>query len=117
MRSTFRTSRPPRLTYLRLCRRRTEGSVYGGHRLRQLRRQLFKSDLTGDFCTCGSKREFNLKERWCALKKYKPEQIVTLLRQMEVEIASGKTTPQACEETYNRSPRKPTTVGGRNSPG
>jgi putative transposase len=33
------------------------------------------------------------------LKKYKPEQIVTLLRQIEVEIAHGKTTPQACEET------------------
>jgi hypothetical protein len=27
------------------------------------------------------------------MKRYKPEQIVTLLRQVEVEIASGKTTP------------------------
>ena len=27
-------------------------------------------------------------------KKYKPEQIVNLLRQIEVEIANGKTTPQ-----------------------
>ena len=26
-------------------------------------------------------------------KRYKPEQIVTLLRQIEVEIANGKTTP------------------------
>ena len=32
------------------------------------------------------------------MKKYKPEQIVTLLRQVEVEIANGKTTPQACKE-------------------
>ena len=32
------------------------------------------------------------------IKKYKPEQIVTLLRQIEVEIANGKTTPQACRE-------------------
>jgi hypothetical protein len=32
------------------------------------------------------------------MKKYEPEQIVTLLRQVEVEIASGKTTPQACKE-------------------
>ncbi|MGB7283640.1 MAG: IS3 family transposase [Candidatus Acidiferrum sp.] len=32
-------------------------------------------------------------------RKYKPEQIVTLLRQIEVEIANGKTTPQACKET------------------
>ncbi|MBI3669141.1 MAG: transposase [Acidobacteria bacterium] len=31
-------------------------------------------------------------------KKYKPEQIAILLRQIEVEIASGKTTPQACKE-------------------
>ena len=32
------------------------------------------------------------------MKKHKPEQIVTLLRQVEVEIANGKTTPQACKE-------------------
>lgn len=32
------------------------------------------------------------------LNRYKPEQIVTLLRQIEVAIANGKTTPQACKE-------------------
>ena len=32
------------------------------------------------------------------MKKHKPEQIVALLRQIEVEIANGKTTPQACKE-------------------
>jgi putative transposase len=32
------------------------------------------------------------------MKRYKPEQIVALLRQIEVEIATGKTTPQACKE-------------------
>ncbi len=32
------------------------------------------------------------------MRRYKPEQIVTLLRQIEVEIANGKTTPQACKE-------------------
>lgn len=31
-------------------------------------------------------------------KRYKAEQIVTVLRQIEVEIANGKTTPQACRE-------------------
>ncbi|MCH7987220.1 MAG: transposase, partial [Acidobacteria bacterium] len=31
-------------------------------------------------------------------KRYKAEQIVTLLRQIEVEIANGKTIPQACRE-------------------
>jgi putative transposase len=30
--------------------------------------------------------------------EYKPEQIVTMLRQIEVSIANGKTTPQACKE-------------------
>jgi putative transposase len=32
------------------------------------------------------------------IRRYKPEQIVTLLRQIEVGIAKGKTTPQACKE-------------------
>ena len=32
------------------------------------------------------------------IKRYKPEQIVTVLRQIEVELANGKTTPQACKE-------------------
>jgi putative transposase len=33
-----------------------------------------------------------------AIQRYKPEQIVTLLRQIEVSIGNGKTTPQACNE-------------------
>ena len=32
------------------------------------------------------------------MKRYEPEQIVTLLPQIEMEIANGKTTPQACKE-------------------
>ena len=32
------------------------------------------------------------------IKRYKPEQIVTMLRQIEVGIANGKTTPQVCKE-------------------
>ena len=31
-------------------------------------------------------------------KRYKPEQIVNLLRQIEVAMANGKTTPQACRD-------------------
>ena len=31
-------------------------------------------------------------------KRYKPEQIVNLLRQIEVAIANGKATPQACRD-------------------
>jgi hypothetical protein len=32
------------------------------------------------------------------MKKHKPEQIVALLRQIKVEIANGKNTPQACKD-------------------
>ena len=32
------------------------------------------------------------------MTRYKPEQIVNLLRQIEVAVANGKTTPQACKE-------------------
>ena len=32
------------------------------------------------------------------IKRFKPEQIVNLLRQIEVETANGKTTPQACRD-------------------
>jgi transposase-like protein len=31
-------------------------------------------------------------------KIYKPEEIVNLLRQVEVAVANGKPTPQACKE-------------------
>jgi putative transposase len=42
------------------------------------------------------------------IRRYKAEEIVVLLRQIEVAIANGKTTPQACreveitEQTYYR---------------
>jgi len=32
-------------------------------------------------------------------KKHTPEQIVSLLRQIEVAVANGKTTPIACRES------------------
>ena len=32
------------------------------------------------------------------IRRYKPEQIVTVLRQIEVAMANGKSTPQACKE-------------------
>ena len=31
-------------------------------------------------------------------KKYQPEQVVNLLQQIEVAVANGKTTAQACRE-------------------
>ena len=42
------------------------------------------------------------------MQRYKPEQIVTILRQIGVAVANGKSTPQACKEagihtqTYDR---------------
>ena len=33
-----------------------------------------------------------------SIKKYKPEQIIAVLRQIEVRMANGKTAPQACKE-------------------
>jgi transposase len=47
-----------------------------------------------------------------AKKRMKPEQVVTLVRQIEVAVANGKTTPQACkdsevtEQTYYRWRKK-----------
>jgi putative transposase len=38
------------------------------------------------------------------LQKYKPEQIVTVLGRIEVQIASGKTAPQACKEAGIHTP-------------
>ncbi len=32
------------------------------------------------------------------MQRYKPEQIVTVLRQIEVAMANGESTPQACKD-------------------
>ena len=37
------------------------------------------------------------------IRNYKPVQIVTILRQIEVQIANGKTVPQACKEAGIRT--------------
>ena len=47
------------------------------------------------------------------MKRFKPEQIVNLLRQIEVEIANGKTTRKPARN--RKSPNRPTTAGGRNT--
>lgn len=47
-----------------------------------------------------------------ARKTYKPEEIVNLLRQVEIAVTNGKATPQACkdagivEQTYYRWQRE-----------
>ena len=38
-----------------------------------------------------------------SIQKNKPEQIVTVLRQNEVQIANGKKVPQACKEAGNHT--------------
>jgi putative transposase len=46
------------------------------------------------------------------IKRYKPEQIVTMLRQIEVSVANGKTTPQACKEhQYEKTLESQTNLG------
>jgi transposase-like protein len=55
-------------------------------------------DLTGVFVPAGVRENPLRRTAGMSIKKYKPEQIVTLLRQIEVEIANGKTTPQACRD-------------------
>ena len=56
-------------------------------------------DLTGGFCSRWNERESTGGgSQVRPIKKYKPEQIVTILRQMEVQMANGKTAPQACQE-------------------
>ena len=47
------------------------------------------------------------------IKRYKPEQIVTMLRQIEVSNANGKTTHKPARKP--RSPCRCSTVGGRKS--
>jgi putative transposase len=47
-------------------------------------------------------------------KKHTPEQIVSLLRQIEVAVANGKTTPSACREKAE-SPSRRTTDGARST--
>lgn len=37
----------------------------------------------------------------CAWTRYKTEQVVTLLRQIEVAVGKRQTTPQACKEAEN----------------
>lgn len=54
--------------------------------------------MTGVYCFSGSEIEFTQRQVGMPMKKYMWERIVSLLRQIEVELANGKTTPQACNE-------------------
>jgi putative transposase len=53
--------------------------------------------VPGNFCA--SEKHKKLAEPGIAQgKRYQPEQVVNLLRQIEVAVANGKTTAQACKE-------------------
>ena len=55
--------------------------------------------LTGIFYTSGNERyPLERKESDMTKKRPIPEQIVTLLRRVEVAVGNGKATPQACKE-------------------
>jgi len=49
-------------------------------------------------CPAGVRENTSKGELDMPMKRYKPEQIVALLQQIEVEMANRKTTPQACKE-------------------
>ena len=38
-----------------------------------------------------------------SIRKYKAEQIVTVLRQIEVQMANGQTAPQACKKAESHT--------------
>jgi len=46
-------------------------------------------ELTGIFCTSWSERESHSAPLFMSIQRYKPEQIVNLLRQSEMEITNG----------------------------
>jgi transposase-like protein len=60
--------------------------------------RLHGDDQTGIFVPAGVRENSLWRDAGMPMKRYKPEQIVNLLRQIEVGIANGKTTPQACKE-------------------
>ena len=48
-----------------------------------------------------------------AKKRYNVEDIIHKLREAEIELAKGRTTPEACKSS--RSPSRPTTAGARST--
>jgi hypothetical protein len=56
------------------------------------------TDVTRVNVSAGVKENHSKAELNLPIKSYRPEQIATLLWQVEVEIVNGKTTPQACKE-------------------
>ncbi len=55
----------------------------------------------------------NVKEVIMPRKRYTSEQIISKLREAEVELARGKKVPQVCRQLGSRS--RPTTVGAKST--
>ena len=56
-----------------------------------------EAGVPGLICTSG-RDTLDKESVWDGGKKYQPEQVVNLLRQIEVAVANGKTTARACKE-------------------
>ena len=71
-----------------------------------LQGELIKNvGLTGLFCTSRSERESHPGgKQVISIQKNKPEQIVTVLRQIEVQMANGKTVPPSLQGSRNSHP-------------
>jgi putative transposase len=65
---------------------------------RRFRRQS-AIGVPGKFCASEKHKKLAWEELCMGRgKRYQPEQVVNLLRQIEVAVANGKTTAQACKE-------------------
>src|SRR5271156_366798 len=65
----------------------------------ETRNHLQQTGVPGSICASGVETNWKQEERKMARgKKHSAEQVVNLLRQIEVAVANGKTTPQACKE-------------------
>jgi hypothetical protein len=60
--------------------------------------KVISVDVTGEFCTREMLEKLAQKELGMARKQHGAEQIVAILRQIEVELANHKSIGQACEE-------------------
>jgi hypothetical protein len=58
--------------------------------------QSATGDVTGGFCTSGSEREFTLEGSWYADEEIQAGADRDVVAAGWVELANGKTTPQAC---------------------
>jgi hypothetical protein len=61
--------------------------------------------LPGLLCTSDYETHWNEESKMARGKRYQPEQVVNLLRQIEVAVANGKTTSEACKEPSDHTPR------------